>query len=65
MEPCDKRIKDAPPNPPPTDMHTLLYNFGFGFDPKTNDYKVVRILKLRSILNAKLWCTALVLILGE
>ncbi|GLT72373.1 hypothetical protein SLA2020_443130 [Shorea laevis] len=43
MEPCDKRIKDAPP----MDMRTstsLFSIFGFGFDPKTNDYKVIRIL---------------------
>jgi F-box interacting protein len=44
MEPCDKRIKDAPPNGYAHPTSTFISNFGFGFDPKTNDYKVVRIL---------------------
>ncbi|KAE8021690.1 hypothetical protein FH972_007560 [Carpinus fangiana] len=34
---------------PPDVPTTFSFNFGFGFDPKANDYKVVRILNFRSL----------------
>jgi F-box interacting protein len=40
--PATRESKMLPPMDIPTS--TFTSNFGFGFDPKTNDYKVIRIL---------------------
>jgi F-box interacting protein len=43
--PATRESKILPPIHRQLDMPDLIPTFGFGFDPKTNDYKVVRIMK--------------------
>jgi F-box interacting protein len=42
--PATRESKILPPFPLQQDLY-FVSHFGFGFDPKTNDYKVVRIMK--------------------
>jgi F-box interacting protein len=45
--PATRESKILPPIHRQLDMPDLTSTFGFGFDPKTNDYKVVRIMNFR------------------
>ncbi|XP_059450699.1 F-box/kelch-repeat protein At3g23880-like isoform X1 [Corylus avellana] len=44
--PATRESKLLPPFPRQSDLY-FFSNLGFGFDPKTNDYKVVRIMNFR------------------
>ncbi|XP_059451338.1 F-box/kelch-repeat protein At3g06240-like [Corylus avellana] len=46
--PATRESKTLPQIQPPPDVTDPVYDFGLGFDPKTNDYKVVRILTFNS-----------------
>lgn len=57
MNPATREFKCLPPTPPPVSYPTYVdtdtYDFALGFDSKSNDYKVVRIVRLDDTLRQR------------
>ena len=54
--PATRESKMLPPIHPPSDLPGHFSHIGFGFDSKTNDYKVVRILHYNSQYEVAVYC---------